>query len=272
MMKVKVSGIFKKSRGDGGIVIDTDNVERLAPMKKVDNQDSFSTAATEPISVDDDCSFANTTISTKKSRSSSVDDSHQQTSKRRSCLRRPDMPRRGASLLVRGDVELWLPYKDEPITKNTCVGFNESVRVKKVRPIRQLAGSHKELWFTEEEYISMKEKNKRLAYRVENGKTNGRKYCVRGLESLMEKLRCDADSGDDAVVVVQHRDVDARKLGWDAVLDEQEAQSYAGEYNDVRIAYKYKQTSMYSKRQAVYLASLDEQDAKSRLRTHGEAA
>mmetsp|Transcript_53973 Transcript_53973/g.131054 ORF Transcript_53973/g.131054 Transcript_53973/m.131054 type:complete len:311 (+) Transcript_53973:251-1183(+) len=270
MMKQKVITILKKSRRDGNIAIDNDNLDRALTLKRiVEPQDSFNTLATESMSSEDDSSVASTAVSTaaccSSTPSSSTDhddndhsQQHKQCSNRRSCLRKPDTPRRAVSLLVRGEMELWLPFEDEPITKNTCIVFNETVRVKKIRPVRQLTDNHEALWFSDEEYVAMRQKCKRLAYRVENDMTNGRKYCVRGLESLLMKI-----NGDDSAKHHQRRTSSAtRKVGWDAVFDEQESQFHKGEYNDERIAYKYKQTSVYSKRQALYLASLDEQDAQ----------
>mmetsp|Transcript_53971 Transcript_53971/g.131050 ORF Transcript_53971/g.131050 Transcript_53971/m.131050 type:complete len:306 (+) Transcript_53971:240-1157(+) len=265
MMKQKVITMLKKSRRDVSIAMDTDNLDRaLTPKRNVELQDSFNTQATESMSSEDDSSVASTTVSTAACCSSTPssstehdddDDDHsqqqKQCSKRRSCLRKPDTPRRAVSLLVRGEMELWLPSEDEPVMKNTCLVFNETVRVKKIRPVRQLTDNHEALWFSDEEYVAMRQKSKRLAYRVENDLTNGRKYCVRGLESLLTKINGKARTS-----------YDTRKVGWDAVLDEQESQFNLGEYNDERIAYKYKQTSVYSKRQALYLASLDEQDAQ----------
>ena len=272
--------MLRKSRRDGNIAIGNDNLDRaLTQLKrKVDPQDSFNTEATESMSSisssEDDSSYAASSVvstsaccsSTPSSFSEHGDDDH--SPKRRSCLRKPGTPRRAVSLLVRGEMELWLPNKHEPVTKSTCIVFNETVRVKKVRPVRQLTDNHKALWFSDEEYVAMKDKCRRLAYRVENGMTNGRKYCVRGLESLMVKVSCDKSDKDHQQQLQGQRrrtSSDKRKVGLDAVLDEQDVQYDLGEYNDERIAYKYKQTSVYSKRQALYLASLDEQDAQAFL-------
>ena len=267
MMKLKVNTMLKKSRNERNIAIGTDNLDRTLTLLKrnVDHHDSFNTQDTESMSSisssEDESSYTTSTAVSNSACCSPTPSSPTEhgagdsSPKRRSCLRKPDTPRRAVSLLVRGEMELLLPNKLEPVTKSTCIVFNESVRVKKIRPVRQLTKNHKALWFSDEEYVAMKDKCRRLAYRVENGSTNGRKYCVRGLERLMVKVSCDKSAEH------QHQ----KRIGLDAVLDEQDSQYDLGEYNDERIAYKYKQTSVYSKRQALYLASLDEQDAKAFL-------
>jgi hypothetical protein len=114
----------------------------------------------------------------------------------------------------------------------------------------QLMDNYKELWFNDEEYEAMRQKNRRLVHRVENNLTGGRKYCIRGLEGLIK--------GDDTPSRVE-----TRNIAWDSVLDEQDTQIVLGEFNDEKIATMYKLSTERSKLEAARRARVDEQDARA---------
>lgn len=167
----------------------------------------------------------------------------------RSSLKRPGKPSRSASLVGRGEVEVWLPHKKEPLRRRSCIIFDENVRVKKVPPVNQLMDNYKDLWFNHEDYEHVRQKNKRLIYRTENNLTGGRSYCVRGLEGMMKK---------DGTARLRAQD---RYMAQDAVLDEQDVQAAFGKYDDERIASAYRLASIRSKLDALRRASLDEKEA-----------
>lgn len=172
-----------------------------------------------------------------------------------SCLRKPGSPSRRAALLSsrqpRGEIEILLPnHQDEPIVRKTYVVFDETVHVKRLRPVQDLADKYSDLWFTGEEYDMIKQRIDRLVYRVEKERTKGRKYCMRGLERLLSST------------TTGRRSIDAYQVGLDVVLNEQQAQFNIDEYDDELISDKYQTVSAESKREALDLAAMDEKQAR----------
>jgi len=82
------------------------------------------------------------------------------------------------------------------------------------------------LWWQDDEHASIKENLQRILARVDKygvAKTNGRRYCVRGLENFLDPNDCELD----------------RAEAEEAVLLEQDNQRESGTYDDMRIASVY---------------------------------
>jgi hypothetical protein len=125
--------------------------------------------------------------------------------------------------------------------------FDEKVLVKHVTSIRELAEDYQQLWYQGSEYETIRSKAKLLIHKVTNKLTNGKNYCVRGLEGYFDaqgKLR-------------------TKLMSWDSVLDEQEKQFHNNSFDENRIAKAYSRTTSRNKKEAIRRASYDEEDALS---------
>lgn len=114
------------------------------------------------------------------------------------------------------------------VKRQRSIHFHEEVFVREFRPCLSLANNDpRVLWWQDDEHDSIKENLQRLINRVNRhgvSRTNGRKYCVRGLERFLDP--------DDV------RDAD-RKEAEEAVLHEQSFQNECGNFDDLRIASVY---------------------------------
>lgn len=131
-------------------------------------------------------------------------------------------PKRGESYKV------YLPGNTGYIKRKRTIQFNDGVHVREVRSSLSLCkGEHRLLWWQDDEHASIKENLQRLLSRVNSkgvSKTNGRRYCTRGLERFLEtKNDWDAD----------------RAEAEEAVYREQTHQREMGTFDDLRIAAVY---------------------------------
>jgi len=148
--------------------------------------------------------------------------------------RRP-RPKLGESFLI------CLPGSPEVLTKRTStIRFSEGVHVREVRSSFDLCkGEIRPLWWQEDEYSAIKENLQRLVRQVNRkgeNKTNGRKYCTRGLERFV-----DPTYNKDANRVAAER----------AVLYEQNRQREIGTFDELRIAAFYFGKTRASSKRAV---------------------
>jgi len=131
-------------------------------------------------------------------------------------------PKRGESYKV------YLPGNAGCIRRKRTIQFNDGVHIREVRSSLSLCkGEHRLLWWQDDEHASIKENLLRLLSRVNSkgvSKTNGRRYCTRGLERFLDtKHDWDADRAE------------AEK----AVYREQTHQREMGTFDDLRIAAVY---------------------------------
>merc|ERR1712194_280282 len=124
--------------------------------------------------------------------------------------------------------KVYLPGKTGYIKRKRTLQFNDGVHVREVRSSLSLCkGEHRTLWWQEDENASIKENLQRLLHRVNSkgvSKSNGRKYCTRGLERFLNPKK-DWDSD--------------RKEAEEAVFLEQSHQREQGTFDDLRIAAVY---------------------------------
>jgi hypothetical protein len=163
-------------------------------------------------------------------------------------------PRR-ASIGASGEsFEIVLPGHSEPIERRRSITFDDRIDIENIVPIRLLAtGGPQSLWYQEQEYEAIKFKTLALLDRVDHssGITDGKKYCMRGLEKFMSP---------EATEVKRHQ-------AWDAVLNEQFLQRKDGEFDDEDIANIYMHSTKRSKREASKRASLDAEASEAYLLT-----
>jgi len=130
--------------------------------------------------------------------------------------------------------------------KSRSIHFHEEVFVREFKPSLALANNDARLlWWQDDENDSIKENLQRLLSRVNHhgiSKTNGRKYCIRGLERYLDP--------DD------ERDID-RKEAEGAVLSEQSFQKECRKFDDLRIAAVYLRSTRSSMQRATRMGLED---------------
>jgi len=131
-------------------------------------------------------------------------------------------PKHGESYMV------YLPGDTGYIKRKRTIQFNDGVHVREVRSSLSLCkGEHRLLWWQDDEHASIKENLQRLLSRVNSkgvSKTNGRRYCTRGLERFLDsKNDWEAD----------------RAAAEEAVYREQTHQREMGTFDDLSIAVAY---------------------------------
>ena len=125
------------------------------------------------------------------------------------------------------------------------ISFQDEVKVTEVVPLSTLANSKGDLWLQGEDYYNIVNKVHAIVDRTVNGQ--GPKYCVRGLEHLIQPQ--DAPKSE----------------AWDAVLDEQQFQQTTGRYDDERLSRKYRSSSIQSRMDAKIRAQKDENEVAKYL-------
>lgn len=164
----------------------------------------------------------------------------------RSSLKKHESSPRSSRLIeTKREIEIQLPGAREPIRRKSYIGFVDTVQIKRVRPVDQLVTDPQELWFQRYEYELIRRKASMVVNKVENGMTQGKKYCARGLEGTMK--------GTEHVMY--------RNNGWEAVLTEQYRQTCRGIFDEERIAKAYRLSSRHSQLEAVRRAALDQVDS-----------
>lgn len=94
----------------------------------------------------------------------------------------PEQSRQSSLMGFMEEVEVGLPVVGK-VTRNICVCFEGLVNEHRVELTRNLAESKEDLWFQENDYQRMHDKNLEVLKKASSNKN--KKYCVRGLESLM---------------------------------------------------------------------------------------
>ena len=157
----------------------------------------------------------------------------------KSCMKQNDSNRSEAEQppLKRG--EITSTCFSESNKRKRTIHFNEAVSVREIRSSLSLCkGDHRILWLQDDEYASIKEHLHWLLSQVNSkgvSKTNGRKYCTRGLERLLNAKK--------------DRKVD-RMEAEEAVFREQTKQRLSGAFDDSRIAAAYLRRTRASVRRA----------------------
>jgi len=156
----------------------------------------------------------------------------------KSCLKQPSEPDDTPSKT--------LSQKQGPIR------FCEEVSVREVRSTKSLVKNDcRLLWFQDDENAEIRDNIQRLLKRVNCAgisKTNGKRYCTRGLERFV-------DPNDDS-------DIERLKAE-EAVLFEQYQQRESGNFDDLRIAAIYFQSTQTMQHKAILRASEDALIAKA---------
>lgn len=138
-------------------------------------------------------------------------------------------------------IEVELPGEVR-MTRNTSITFSDTVDIQRVTSISDLARNPKDLWFQYDEFEKIRNKSIELARRADSP-TDSKKYCVRGLETLMPSKRDD--------ILCQ------QTIALDTVLDVQDTQRHCGVFNEDHIAKLYKSLSIPSQIKALERAQED---------------
>lgn len=145
-----------------------------------------------------------------------------------------------------GTIKVYLPGQREPVRRQRSVQFDEEVNVREIQSAISLAKDNNlyALWYQGDENASIKHNITKLLCRVDHAgvsSTNGRKYCMRGLERYMnpEESRVKQIQAENAVFKVQF------------------VQRKDGEFDDEQIADIYRQSTRRSQRQATRQGSED---------------
>ena len=175
---------------------------------------------------------------------------------RRSSFRQEGSSRRNSISLEQGQlVEITLPPSKKGeghrrVLRRTSLSFKETAKVAIIRPAKSLS-CKADLWFQESEMKLFRKQVNALVQLTDNGldSESGKKYCMRGLERLMQP----------------HAALRQRGAAWDAVLNEQSLQKKLGLFNEEDMANLYKFSTMISRHEAVKRAQEDAKEAAKYL-------
>jgi len=175
---------------------------------------------------------------------------------RRSSMKQVGSPTR-ESITNKGEIEVYLPPTKkgegrQVIKRRTSLTFSDQPTVTPIEPAKNLARSPEDLWFQDYEMHQIRKKVSTIILKTEDGCTphNGKRYCMRGLERLMEPQ----------VVAVK------RNQAWDTVFKEQYLQKCEGVYEVDHLANLYKFSTLRSKKDAEARASNDAKEVEKYLR------
>lgn len=129
------------------------------------------------------------------------------------------------------------------------ISFDNEVQVNEVVPITTMLKNKGDVWLQGKDYYKTINKVNTIVDQAASGK--GQKYCVRGLEHMIQ-------GKDDRNV--------PRTEAWDTVLDEQYSQQASGDYDEEVLSRKYRSCSNQSRRKAKQRALQDEQDVAMYLK------
>lgn len=107
-------------------------------------------------------------------------------------------------------IKIYLPGNPEPVAKHRTINFNEQVSVREVRSAKSLLRNKAQyLWFQPHEHAEIKHGIQKILNAVNaegTSITNGRKYCVRGLERFRNPDECflQRAKASEAVVMEQY--------------------------------------------------------------------
>lgn len=136
-----------------------------------------------------------------------------------------------------------------PPRRRHSISFEKEVKVNKVVPIATMLKDKGDVWLQGEDYYKIANKVNTIVERSASGK--GQKFCVRGLEQLIQK-RAGKEDGPQSEA-------------WNAVLDEQLTQQVTGDYDDEKLSRKYRTCSNHSRMEAKLRALQDEHDVSKYL-------
>lgn len=165
----------------------------------------------------------------------------------RSCLKQPSSTRR-KSITVQGRISFKLSGDRGTIRRERFISFYEYAAVKSIIPARLMTNEPKKLWFQRDEIRRINEKNAQLPTRNGSMLPKGKRYCLRGLERLVDR-----PSGWRKTLVT-------------SVLTEQEMQRAQGVNDEACIARLYKFLSRESLVVALSRAAKDEREANKILK------
>ena len=171
---------------------------------------------------------------------------------RRSSFRQEGSSRRNSISLEKGElVEITLPpskqgERHRSVVRQTSLTFKETAIVAIIKPAKSLSRKA-DLWFQESEMKLFRKQVNALVQLTDNGydSESGKKYCMRGLERLMQP----------------HTALRQRGVAWDSVLKEQNLQRKLGLFNEEDMANLYKFSTMISRHEAVERAQEDAKEA-----------
>lgn len=174
----------------------------------------------------------------------------------RSALRKEGAPRRN-SITAKGEIEVTL-RKGSPSSQRlkrvTSLSFHDVAQVVTIEPAQTL-GNKNELWFQQEEMKQIRKKAATLVLKTRGDSSgrlsDGRKYCVRGLEKMIDPESC----------------LMKRNMAWDAVLQEQYLQEKEGVFGEDHMANLYKFSALRSQRDAVRRAEDDQKEVEQYLQS-----
>jgi len=137
-----------------------------------------------------------------------------------------------------------------PPRRRHSIAFNEEVSVTPVVPIATKVKDKGDVWLQGEDYYKIINKVNAIVDQTASGK--GQKYCVRGLENMIQRK-----VGTDEA---------PRGQAWDTVLDEQHIQNATGQHDEEMLSRKYISCSTQSRMEAKLRALGDEQDVSKYLK------
>ncbi|CAJ1964957.1 unnamed protein product [Cylindrotheca closterium] len=136
-----------------------------------------------------------------------------------------------------------------PPRRRHSISFEKEVKVNKVVPIATMVKDKGDMWLQGQDYSRIANKVNRIVERSASGK--GDKFCVRGLEHMIERRAGKED--------------EPRTEAWDTVLDEQHTQCVTGNYSEETLSQKYILCSKQSRMEAKLRALQDEQEVSRYL-------
>lgn len=163
---------------------------------------------------------------------------------RRSSLKSSDRYRRRASITMGEEITVYLPGQAQPVRRRNSIKFDESVKVMNVDAISKLTDKPRDLWFQSEEYQKIRRNSWDLVNKVERGHTGvgNRKYCLRGLEKMMDR---------DSIL-------QKRNEAWDSVMAAQDMLHDRGHWDDDIMAKAYRTSTLADAKEAAFRAQEDE--------------
>lgn len=178
------------------------------------------------------------------------------TAPRRSSMKQVGAPTR-ESITCKGEIEVSLPPAKkgegrQMIKRRTSLTFSEENTVNPIEPAKNLARSPEDLWFQDHEMQQIRKKVSALIHMTEDGCTphNGKRYCMRGLERLVEP----------ELVAVK------RNQAWETVFMEQYLQQCEGIVEEDHLANLYKFSTLRSRKDAEIRAMEDAKEVEKYLR------
>eukprot|EP00934_Nitzschia_sp_Nitz4_P008676 Nitzschia sp. Nitz4//scaffold201_size42423//33789//34553//NITZ4_007379-RA/size42423-processed-gene-0.15-mRNA-1//1//CDS//3329541347//8666//frame0 len=164
---------------------------------------------------------------------------------RRSSLRQTGAPSK-RRVSMGDEISVRLPGQPAPQVRRRSITFDHKVKVKSVEAISNMTEHPEALWFQTEEFSRIRRNSWDLVDKVERGRTGlgNRKYCIRGLERLLERE------------MIQK----AKFTAWDTVFDEQDMQRDRGCWDEEYMAIVYRRTSINSAKAALLRGKQDEME------------